>query len=126
MTGDLFHVGHLRTIRKCQEYGKVIVGLLTDKALAGYKEAIIPFEQRKEIIEAVKVKVVPQNSLNCYDNLIKYKIHLVASGDGFEPEELDAIKRANCKPINIQLNGEQKGQKLFSTKQIKQKIYDVF
>jgi len=98
------------------------VGLLTDRALEGYKKTIIPYEYRKEIIEAMGVSVVPQDSLDCYENLVIYKAEYVASGDGFEPEELEAIKRAGCEVLNIQIDGEKKGQKLFSTTKIKNKI----
>jgi len=120
MTADLFHVGHLDAIRHCQKYGQVIVGLLTNKALAGYKEVIIPFKQRAEILAAVGVKAVPQNSLNCYDNLIKYHADYCASGDGFEPEELEAIRRAGCKPLSFPYSLRQ------STTAIKKKILSLY
>jgi len=39
-------------------------------------------------------------TLNVFE---KFKPDFVASGDGFEPRELDAIKRANCKKIRYYL-----------------------
>ena len=119
MTADLLHVGHLRTIRECQRHGEVIIGLLTEKALEGYKGTVIPYEERKELLEGFGVKVVPQDSLNCFENLMACKADYCASGDGFEPEELEAMRRANCKPLNIRLPGEGKGEKRHSSAEIK-------
>lgn len=124
-TGDILTVGHLRYIRECQKHGELIIGLLTAKALRGYKEVINPFNERKELLEGFGVKVVPQDSLNCYDNLVKFKATHCASGDGFEPEELTAIKKAHCEPLNISLPGEKQGEKLYSTSAIKQEILKI-
>lgn len=37
MSADLVHPGHVNVIRKAAELGEVIVGLLTDEAVASYK-----------------------------------------------------------------------------------------
>ena len=37
MAADLIHHGHINIIRKASELGEVIVGVLTDKAIASYK-----------------------------------------------------------------------------------------
>ena len=37
MSADLIHPGHLNVINEASKYGEVIVGLLTDKAIASYK-----------------------------------------------------------------------------------------
>ena len=48
MAGDVFHHGHLNIIKEGIKLGKVIVGLLTDEAIAGYKRLpMIPYKQRK-------------------------------------------------------------------------------
>ena len=63
MSVDLVHTGHINIINEAKKYGKVIVGLLTDKAVANYKRVpLLPYEQRKIIIESVKGvdEVVPQ------------------------------------------------------------------
>ena len=41
MSADLVHPRHLNIIRKAREYGEVIIGLLTDEAIASYKR--VPF-----------------------------------------------------------------------------------
>ena len=39
MSIDLVHPGHLNIINQANKLGKVIVGLLTDKAIASYKKS---------------------------------------------------------------------------------------
>ena len=64
MSADLLHPGHLNIIAKARELGdEVIVGLLTDKAIASYKRLpYMTWEQRRIVVENVKgvTKVVPQ------------------------------------------------------------------
>ena len=38
MSADLIHPGHLNIINKASKLGYLIVGLLTDKAIASYKK----------------------------------------------------------------------------------------
>ena len=62
---DMFHIGHLNILRRAKEScDYLIVGVSTDKLVESYKnkKPIIPFEQRKMIVEAVKYvdQVVPQ------------------------------------------------------------------
>ena len=56
MTGDLFHRGHLEFIKKAKKLGDfLIIGLHPDDVAKRYKrEPIIPFEDRKRIIEPIK------------------------------------------------------------------------
>ena len=37
MSADIIHPGHLNIISEARKYGDVIIGLLTDKAIASYK-----------------------------------------------------------------------------------------
>lgn len=122
MTADLFHIGHLRVIRQCRKQGVVVIGLLSDKAIKNYRGQypIIPYWQRKEILEALPEvsMVVKQNSLAF--PFKKGLIDYVASGDGFEPEELKSIKELGCRKLDIKLKGERR--KRFSSTAIKNKI----
>ena len=54
---DLFHVGHLEILRKAKENcDYLIVGVSTDELVQEYKNKrpIITFDQRIEIIKAIK------------------------------------------------------------------------
>lgn len=84
MSADLIHTGHLNIIKEARKYGKVIVGVLTDKAIASYKR--LPFlsvEERKTIIENIKgvSEVVLQKTLDYVPNLKKIKPDFVVHGD---------------------------------------------
>lgn len=55
MSADLIHPGHLNIIREAAKLGEVMVGVLTDEAIASYKRLpYMKWEQRKEIIENIK------------------------------------------------------------------------
>ena len=76
MSADLIHPGHINLLKKASEYGNVIVGLLTDSAIAKYKRLpFMSFDQRKEVIENIKYvyKVVVQETLSYKKNLISFK-----------------------------------------------------
>lgn len=72
MAADIVHPGHINIIKTAAMYGKVIVGLFTDEAIASYKRVpYMPYEQRKVVIENIKgvCKVVPQTSRDYDENL---------------------------------------------------------
>ena len=54
---DLFHVGHLRHLSNAKAFcDKLIVGVITDEIIEEYKgiKAVIPFQQRIEIVRALR------------------------------------------------------------------------
>lgn len=62
---DLFHIGHLNILRRAKEQcDYLIVGVSTDELCESYKHKapIIPFEERRAIVEAIRYvdEVVPQ------------------------------------------------------------------
>lgn len=84
MSADMVHPGHLNIIRKASELGEVVVGLLTDEAIASYKRLpYMNFEQRRIIIENIKgvSRVVPQHTLDYTENLEMLKPNFVVHGD---------------------------------------------
>jgi len=84
MSADLIHPGHLNVINKAKELGSVVVGLLTDKAIASYKRLpFLNYEQRKTIMENIKgvEKVIPQETLDYVTNLERLKPNYVVHGD---------------------------------------------
>jgi phosphoenolpyruvate mutase len=87
MSADLIHPGHMNIINEARKLGDVIVGLLTDTAIASYKRLpCLTYEQRKVVVEnliGVK-KVVPQETLDYVPNLRKYKPDYVVHGDDWK------------------------------------------
>ena len=84
MSADLLHPGHINILREASKLGTVIVGVLTDKAIASYKRLpFMSFEQRKEVVENIKgvSKVIPQNTLDYTANLNLIKPDIVVHGD---------------------------------------------
>ncbi len=87
MSADLIHPGHLNIIKEASKLGDVIVGVLTDKAIASYKRLpTLKFDQRKLIIESIKgvTEVVAQNELDYYINLRQIKPDFVVHGDDWK------------------------------------------
>jgi len=108
MSADLIHPGHMNIIKKASELGNVVIGLLTDKAISSYKR--IPhmsYIQRELVIENIKgvVKVVPQETLDYRDNLIKLKPDIVVHGDDWR----EGIQR-NTRDIVIETLNEWGGE----------------
>ena len=85
MAADLIHPGHLNIIKTASELGdEVILGLLTDKAIASYKRLpYMSYEQRLIVAENLKgvSRVVPQEELDYVPNLQKYKPDYVVHGN---------------------------------------------
>jgi phosphoenolpyruvate phosphomutase / 2-hydroxyethylphosphonate cytidylyltransferase len=84
MSADLVHPGHLNVLRRAAELGEVVVGLLTDAAIASYKRLpYMDFDQRRQVVEAIKgvTRVVPQQTLDYVPNLRQLKPDYVVHGD---------------------------------------------
>ena len=87
MSADIIHPGHLNIIKEAAKYGNVIVGVLTDKAIASYKRLpFLDFSQRKLIVENLKgvKEVIPQETLDYVPNLEKIKPDFVVHGDDWK------------------------------------------
>ena len=87
MCADLIHHGHLNIINNAKKYGRVVVGLLTDSAIASYKRLpALNYEQRKIVVENIKGvdEVIPQDSLDYIPNIEKIKPDFVVHGDDWK------------------------------------------
>ena len=76
MNADLVTPAHMKIIQEARELGEVVIGLLTDSAIACYQRLpFMRYEERKVVIEnIVGVKeVVAQDSLDHVPNLLKIK-----------------------------------------------------
>lgn len=95
---DIIHGGHIAIIKKAQRLGKLIIGVLSDEAVAGYKRfPLVPASERKVMFENIAgvYKVVDQNALSYKENLEKYKPDIVVHGDdwvtGFQKPVRDEV-----------------------------------
>lgn len=66
---DMFHIGHLNIIKRAKEQCDfLIVGVSTDENVMNYKhkKPVIPYDQRKSIVEAIRYvdQVVPQENMD--------------------------------------------------------------
>jgi phosphoenolpyruvate mutase len=87
MSADLIHPGHINVLEKASKLGQVIVGLLTDEAIASYKRLpFMSFDQRQVVVQALSSvsKVVAQETLDYKTNLIKFKPDFVVHGDDWK------------------------------------------
>ena len=83
---DLFHIGHLRLLQKAKSgCDRLIVGVSTDELVEKYKnkKPIIPYEERVEIVSALKCvdEVIPQinrDKIAAYQE-IKFNVMFVGS-----------------------------------------------
>lgn len=81
---DIIHGGHIAIIKKAQKLGKLIIGVLSDEAVASYKRMpLVPASERKIMFENIAgvYKVVDQKTLSYKDNLEKYHPDIVVHGD---------------------------------------------
>lgn len=95
---DMIHSGHIAIIRKAEKLGKLIIGVLSDEAVASYKRfPLMPFEERKTMFENITgiYKVVEQKTLSYKENLEKYQPDYVVHGDdwvsGFQKPIRDEV-----------------------------------
>lgn len=81
---DMIHSGHIDIIRKAEKLGRLIVGVLSDEAVASYKRfPLLPFEERKSLFENIKgvSAVIEQKDLSYSEILKEYKPDYVVHGD---------------------------------------------
>jgi phosphoenolpyruvate mutase len=87
LAADILHEGHLNILRIASNYGKVIVGLLTDAAIIQYKSLpFFDYDQRFKIVSNLKLvdQVVPQDSWNYKLILNSIKPDFFVHGDDWK------------------------------------------
>ena len=88
-TFDLFHVGHVRLLKRLSELGdELIVGVSTDEFnLQKGKKCLIPYEQRAEIVLSSQFvdRVIPENNWEQKkQDIIDNGITIFAMGDDWQ------------------------------------------
>ena len=87
LSADILHEGHVNILKIANSYGDVIVGLLTDEAIASYKNIpYLNFRQRSVVLENMKYvnRVIPQKTLDYVNNLNLIKPDYVVHGDDWK------------------------------------------
>lgn len=103
MTADIMHPGLIRIINEATKYGQVIIGLLTDKAIAEHKRLpYLTYEQRKEVVENIKgvSQVVPQEEWSYVENLRRLKPDYIIHGDDWKVGPLREIRELVFETMN--------------------------
>lgn len=86
---DMFHIGHLNILKNAKEQcDYLIVGVSTDELCLNYKgmAPIIPFEERKAIIEAIRYvdEVVTQDDRDKFEAWKQLKFDVLFVGDDWK------------------------------------------
>ena len=130
LSADILHEGHINILKTASQYGNVIVGLLTDEAIASYKNIpYLDFKKRKVVVENIKyvTKVIPQNTLDYVDNLNLIKPNYVVHGDdwknGIQKKTRDRVIKTLKKWSGKLI--EPKYTKNISSTEIKNKISNI-
>ncbi len=101
---DLFHIGHLNILREAKEQCEyLIVGVSTDELVQLYKNKtpIIPYEERKAIVEAIRYvdMVVPQKNRDKIAAFKQLKFDVMFVGDDWKGssvfDKVDRYMRAH-------------------------------
>lgn len=105
---DLFHIGHLNILKKAKEQCEyLIVGVSTDELVQEYKHKtpVIPFEQRLEIIKAIKYvdEVVPQYNMNKIEAWHRLRYNALFHGDDWKGSSMyDGVEK-ELKELGIEM-----------------------
>ena len=85
MSATLIHHGHIRLLKRASSHGQVVVALTTDDEILKIKgyEPEIPFEERQEILQAMRYvdEVIPAPWLIDNNFLAEHNIDLLVHGD---------------------------------------------
>lgn len=87
MSADIIHPGHLNIIHEAAKLGRVVVGVLTDAAIASYKRLpYLDYNQRALVVSNLKgvSEVIPQTTLDYRPNLRQLKPNYVVHGDDWK------------------------------------------
>ena len=96
---EYIHSGHINIINKARRLGRLIIGVLSDEAVASFKRyPLIPFEERKVLFEnlAGVERVVEQKTLSYKENLEALHPDYVVHGDDWRDGFQKPIRQEVC------------------------------
>lgn len=94
MCADIVHAGHLNIINEGTKHGEVVIGLLTDEAVASKKRLpFMNYSQRFEVVSSLKNvdRVIPQTTPDYRPNLNTLKPDYVVHGDDWAKTARDQV-----------------------------------
>ena len=103
MTADILHHGHMNILEKARKYGDIIVGLLTDSAIAEYKRLpYLNYKQREKILKNLQgvTKVIPQKEWDYSYNIRKLRPDFVVHGDDWKTGADKVLRKNVIKALN--------------------------
>ena len=99
---EYIHSGHVAIINKAKRLGRLIIGVLSDKAVSSYKRyPLIPFDERKQLMENIAgvERVVEQKNLSYTENLRELKPTYVVHGDDWCEGFQKPIRQEVCEVL---------------------------
>ena len=105
---DMFHIGHLNIIKSSKEKcDYLIVGVSTDELVQKEKNKtpVIPYEERKEIIAALKYvdQVVPQRDKNKMAAWEEYHFDRMFVGDDWKGTKAWNDFEEQFRPLGVEI-----------------------
>ena len=105
---DMFHIGHLNILRRAKEQcDYLIVGVSTDELCESYKhkKPIIPYEERKAIVEAIRYvdEVVPQIDRDKYGAWERVRFDRMFVGDDWKGSPLFSELEERFKQVGVDI-----------------------
>lgn len=104
---DLLHIGHLNLLRNAKAMcDKLVVGVTIDELVAyKSKKAVIPFEERIEIVRSLKYVdiAVPQISMDKMDAYGRYAFNLMFVGDDWYKDEKWQNYERQFKEVDVKI-----------------------
>jgi phosphoenolpyruvate mutase len=129
-SADILHEGHINILKHAAKFGKVIVGLLSDQAIASYRQLPhLNYKQREIVLKNIKFvdSVIVQKTLDYSENLKLIKPDFVMHGDDWKigvqkttrKKVINSLKKWSGKLIEIPYT------KNISSSQIKDKFLKI-
>lgn len=123
---DMFHIGHLNLLKRAKENCEyLIVGVSTDENVKSYKKKtpIIPYDERKTIIESIKYvdKVVPQIHMDKFEAWKELGFDVLFHGDDWKGSDMYQLVEDKLKSVGVDIIYFSYTQGISST-QLREKI----
>ena len=104
---DLFHIGHVNLLKNAKGLcDKLIVGVTVDELVKyKHKRAIIPFEDRLEIVRSIKYvdAAIPQEEIDKFKAWEKLKFDILFVGDDWYQSDSWQVMEEKFKSVGVKI-----------------------